>query len=79
MSEKKLKMFKVRCTKENCENSFYVFRADSKVPVKDIKCLDCEMKERVTPTRELSNSRGSKVTVIVGSNDACEKPLVRCE
>lgn len=77
MSENKLKMFKVGCTYDGCENSFYMFRADSKVPAKDIKCLDCEMKGRVTPTRKLS--RGSSIRIMVGSSDACEKPLVRWE
>jgi hypothetical protein len=74
-------MFKVVCTKSSCDNSFYIFRSDDKVPAKGLKCLDCEVKDRLAkmPLRQVRRNGSNFMLVSVGVTDEADAKLVRCE
>jgi hypothetical protein len=79
--ESKMRVFKVGCTKPDCTNTFYMFRADDKHPASNIKCLDCETNERIShiQIRNIRSRNGSNVRVTVGVDELADRELRRAE
>jgi hypothetical protein len=58
-----------------------MFRADDKHPASNIKCLDCETKDRMihVQTRDIRTRGGSTMKVTVGIGELADRELRRAE